>query len=240
MASQLQSILQALYDEEAWPTPDCAACDNQLAAFVDAELAGGGAPTGFPAVAVHLARCSRCQQAYQELRALLRLEQAGELAGELAAPPALARFDFSYLPARPAAAAVPAQPKAWRLDALGRLVIEFSAELLRSLQGPALQPAMLKRDAPAGLLFELAGAVDDLVVRIEAELQRRNPQQMTVEVEVDIPSRGGWPHLAGSIVTLRRGDAVLDQQETDAFGKAVFDAIQVVDLAQIAFEIVTA
>lgn len=234
MASPIASILHALYDEDAWPTPDCAACDSQLAAFVDRELASGDAPARFPAVVAHLAQCNRCQQAYQELRALLRLERTGELV----APPAPASFDFSYLPLRPAAMAVTsAEPKPWRLDALGRLVIEFSAELLRSLQGPALQPTMLKSDAPAGLRYELGGAVDDLIVRIEAEAQRRNPQQVTIEVEVDIPSRGGWPHLAGSTVTLRRDDGLLDQQETDAFGKAVFEDVSTDDLPQLSFTV---
>lgn len=236
MAPQVQSILQAIFADEGHPTPDCAPCQEQLAAFVDAELAGQPADQRFPAVALHLGQCATCQQAYQELRALLALE----LAGELATPPAPASFDFSYLPGRPAAAAAPAQPKPWRLDALGRLVIEFSAELLRSLPGPALQPALLKSDAPAGLRYELADAVDDLAVRIEAEPQPRNPQRLTVEVEVDIPSRGGWPHLAGSVVALRRGDELLDRQETDPFGKAVFEDVAAADLPQLVFEIAPA
>lgn len=236
MAPPIASILHALYDEATWPTPDCAACDSQLAAFVDAELAGGDAPTRFPAVATHLAQCGGCQQAYQELRAVLRLERSGKLA----APPARASFDFSYLPARSAAASAPAQPRTWRLDALGRLVIEFSAELLHSLQRPVLQPALLKNDAPAGLRYELAGAVDDLAVRIEAEPQRRTPQLVTIEVEVDIPSRGGWPHLAGSVVTLRRGADLIDEHETDPFGKALFDDVPAADLPQIVFEIAPA
>lgn len=231
MAPQVQSILQALFADEDFPTPDCAACQDQLAAFVDAELAGQPAGRRFPAVALHLEQCPACQQAYQELSALLALERAGELA----TPPAPASFDFSYLPSRPAAA--PAQSKPWRLDALGRLVIEFSAELLRSLQGPALQPALLKSDAPVGLRYELANAVDDLAVRIEAEPQRRDPQRLTVEVEVEIPSRGGWPQLAGSVVVLRRGDELLDQQETDPFGKAVFEDVPAAYLPQLVFEI---
>ncbi len=232
MASQVQAILQALFEDEGFATPDCASCQEQLAAYVDAELAGQPAAARFPTAAAHLGQCGACQQAYHELKALLTLERSGELA----APPVPPTFDFGYLPSRPRPAVQPAS-RPWRLDALGRLVIEFSAELLRSLQGPALQPAMLKGDTPAGLLFELAGAVDDLVVRIEAELQRRNPQQMTIEVEVDIPSRGGWPHLAGSTVTLRRGDVVLDQQETDAFGKAMFEDVSAQDLPQLSFTV---
>lgn len=234
MASQIASILHALYEEDSWPTPDCPTCDSQLAAFVDAELAGAAVEARFPAVAAHLAHCSYCQQAHQELHALLRLERAEKLA----VPSAPASFNFSYLPSRLPAAAAPAQPKPWRLDALGRLVIEFTAELLRNLPGPALQPAMLKGDAPpAGLRYVLADAVEDLAVRIEVEPQRRNPQRLTIEVEVDIPSRGGWPHLAGNVVTLRRGAELIDKQETDSFGKALFDGVPAADLPQLVFEI---
>ena len=43
----------------------------------------------------------------------------------------------------------PPDSPAWRLDALGRLVIQFSADLLRSLAAPALQPGYLKGDAPS-------------------------------------------------------------------------------------------
>ena len=233
MASQVRSILRALFDDDDLPTPGCAPCQEQLAALVEAELAGQPAGAAFPTVDAHLGQCAACQRAYQELKALLALQQAGQLE----APPVPPTFDFGYLPARPASQA--AQPAAhpWRLDELGRLVIQFTAGLLAGLQGPAWQPATLKGDAVAGLRYELAGAVDDLAVRIEVEPQRRDPQRVTVEVEVDIPSRGGWPHLAGSAVTLRRGDEVLDQQETDPFGKAVFEDVPAADLALLSFTI---
>lgn len=233
MASQVQSILQALFEDEGFPTPNCAPCQEQLAAYVDAELAGQPAGTRFPAVAAHLDQCAACQQAYLELKALLALERSGELA----APPVAAGFDFGYLPPRMAPS--PARPagRPWRLDELGRLVIQWTADLLASLQGPALQPALLKGSAQAGLRYELVDAVDNLAVRIEAEPLRGDPQRMAVEVDVDIPSRGGWPHLAGSIVTLRRGDVVLDQQETDAFGKAVFENVSAQDLPQLSFTV---
>ena len=233
MTTQVHAILQALFAEDTPASADCAWCAYQLAAFVDVELTSNDAQVRFPAVAAHLDQCLSCQQAYQELLALLALEHAGELV----APPVAPTFDFAYLPQRPAPR--PAQPSArpWRLDDLGRLVIQFTAELLAGLQGPALQPAFLKSDTPAALTYELTDAADDLHVRIEAESQRRNPQQMTIEVAVDIPSRGGWPHLAGSIVTLQRGDELLDQQETDSFGKVVFEDVSATDLPQLSFTV---
>jgi hypothetical protein len=225
--------LQALFEDEDFATPDCAPCQEQLAAYVDAELAGQPARKRFPAVAAHLDQCAACQQAYQELKALLALERSGELA----APPVAPVFDFGYLPPQPARPTAQPAARPWRLDELGRLIIQFTADLLASLQGPALQPAMLKSGARVGLRYELAGELQDLRVRIEAEPQRDDPQRMAVEVEVDIPSRGGWPHLAGTVVTLRRGDDLLDQQETDAFGKAVFEDVLPEDLPLLVFEI---
>ena len=78
-------------------------------------------------------------------------------------------------------------------------------------------------------------------MRISAEAQRRDPQLLTLEVAVDIPSRGGWPNLAGSAVILRRGpDELIDEQETDAFGKVTFEDVRVEDLPLLVFEIAVA
>ena len=233
MASQVQTILHALFEDEDIVTPDCAPCQQQLAAYIDAELAGLPADARFPAVAAHLDQCSACQQAYQELKVLLALERSGELA----APPVAPAFDFGYLPPRPARLSPQPASRSWRLDELGRLVIQFTADLLASLQGPALQPAMLKSGAPAGLRYELTDELDDLRVCIEAEPQWGDPQRMAVEVEVDIPSRGGWPHLAGNLVTLRSGADLIDEQETDAFGKVVFENVPAVDLPRLSIAV---
>lgn len=217
MTSHTQSILRALFEEEALPTPDCGPCQDQLAAYIDAELSGSDAAATFPSVFAHLVECATCSAAYDELAALLALEHSGKLA----APPVTAKFNFTFLPAP---AAQPTSPF-WRLDSLGRLIVQFSEELVRSLQGPALQPSYLKGDAPQPLTIAVDDEVDDLAVRISAEPARRNVQLYGVEVDVDIPSRGGWPNLAGSVVTLSIEDAEFDRQETDAFGKALFENV---------------
>ncbi len=130
MKSRSYSILQALFEDDAFPTVDCRVCQDQLSAYVDAELAGDDAAAAFPTVQTHLAGCATCQLARDELKTLLAQEQSGELAP----PPLAATFDFSYLPARtPVAPPSEPQPASqpWRLDALGRLVIQFTADLLR-------------------------------------------------------------------------------------------------------------
>ena len=124
------------------------------------------------------------------------------------------------------------------MNALGRLVIQFSADLLSALQPPALQPGYLKGNAPSSLSYALTDQIDDLNVRIHVEASRRDPQTATLEVEVDIPSHGGWPNLAGSAVILRRGpDELIDEQETDAFGKVSFEDVRAEDLPLLVFEI---
>ena len=156
----------------------------------------------------------RAGRSSRELRSLF----ASERQGRFEQPPTPGEFDFGYLqigpffgersnltvrpdePARP--------PKPWRLDTLGRLVIQFSADLLRSLAAPDFAASYLKGDVPASLNYALTGQLDDLNVRINVEPSRRDPQQTSVEVEVDIPSRGGWPNLAGNTVLCARCRAV--------------------------------
>lgn len=230
--SKTKSILHAVFDDTTLPDT-CAVCRDSLAAYVDAELDGQPAAGLFPAVAAHLAACADCPQEYAELKQLL----ASARHGQLEQPPVGAVFDFAYLPAAPK---TPAR-QAWRLDELGRLVIQFSADLLRGLQGPAWQPGYLKREAAPAYRYELAGENDDLNVHITAGPAGRDPQVLTVEVDVDIPSRGGWPNLAGSTVTLRRADgSVVEVQETDAFGKVVFEDVPVADLLEVVFEVAVA
>ena len=218
-----RSILQSLLDETAFPTADCRACQDLLSAYVDAELNGSDAASAFPTVHEHLAGCTTCGPIYAELKALLALEQSEELV----MPPVAATFDFSYLPQPATMPESEPQPSGqpWRLDALGRLIIQFSADLLRTLQGPALQPSYLKGDASRPLTYALTGALDDLDVRINAEPARNDPSGYDVEVEVDLPSRGGWPNLAGSVVTLFVDEGEFDRQETDAFGKTLFEGV---------------
>ena len=224
MTSQIESILRVLFDEdEALPFPDCAPCQDQLTAYIDAQLAGADAAAAFPDVSAHLAGCATCSRVHDELAALLALEQSDQLA----APPVPAAFDFSYLPTPAVQQDPTARPavRPWRVDAVGRLIVQFSAELLRSLQGPALQPSYLKSDMPRALTWEIEGEVDDLTVRVNAEASRRDPQAVDVEVEVEVPSRGGWPNLAGSIVALSVEENEFGQEETDAFGKALFEGV---------------
>jgi hypothetical protein len=229
MSDPISAILGALFGEDDFPTPYCAECRNQLGAYVEAGLAGLDAAARFPAVGAHLAACADCRQAHDELRALLSMP--------LAEPPVRPHFDFSYLPAATIAEEATARP--WRLDALGRLIIQFSADLLRGLQGPALQPSYLKGAAAEPVEYALPAPVGGLNVHIRAEPDRRDPGRLHVAVEVAVAGRS-WPDLAGSVVSLARGGEELEKQETDAFGVAVFEDVPAEALPELRFEIGTA
>lgn len=234
--SKTKAILQAVFDE-APPTSACPDCQANLSAYVEAELDGQPAASLYPAVAEHLATCVACAAEYHDLVSLLTLERRGMFEQ----PPRPAAFDFGYLPPPPATS--PAQPagRPWRLDALGRLVVQFSADLVRSLQRPALQPAYLKSGTEGGFEWTLVEGLDDLQVSIHAEPQARQPERVDLTVNVDIPSRGGWPNLAGSIVTLRReAGELVEVQETDAFGQAAFVGVTAEDLSSLVVEITPA
>jgi hypothetical protein len=85
--------------------------------------------------------------------------------------------------------------------------------------------------------LSLKEAVEDLEVTITAEEMQADPTRCTVIVKVNVPSRGGWPNLAGTEVMLKRGQLELDTQTSDAYGEVVFEGIATDDLAHLVFEI---
>jgi hypothetical protein len=218
----------------AWATDEedkltCQECQELLAEYVQAEAEEQSDAPEWRPLAWHLATCPHCSQEHAELADLLALAW-GKAGVE---PPDYPAPDLSFLRAERQAG-----KNHWRLDELGRLIIEFSAELLRALQPPTLQPAYATTKAQSPrTLCQFSLKTQDLEVAIAAEEQRGDPAHCTVSVEVNIPSRGGWPQLAGTEVTLRRDELQLQTQRTDAFGKALFEGIASDDLARLIFEI---
>lgn len=228
MNTSISAVLQSIFADDEPLTPACAACHADLAAYVEADLGGEDAAADFPDVHRHLRQCQDCGQAAAELRTLYALEQGAELEQ----PPVPGQFDFSYLPPAPAPETEP-DPNFWRLDELGRLIIEFSETLLRGLQ-PPLQPGYLKSapaDAPAHFVLSLGDDLDDLAVSIETV--QTDAELAALTVAVDIPSRGGWPHLAGIEVTVGKAADVIATEVTDAFGHALFPGIPLADLPRL-------
>jgi hypothetical protein len=230
--SRVGHLIRALTtDEEDLLT--CQEFQELLPDYLQAEAEGWTHERRWRPVAFHLETCPHCSAEYATLSDLIELAY-GERGEE---PPHYPTPDLSFL--RPEPFKIP-----WRLDELvGCLIIEFSAELLRALQSPAYKPAYaragLKSEKSSRTLCKLSlkEAVEDLEVAITAEETRDDPSRCIVIVEVNIPSRGGWPHLADTEVVLKRDKRELETQRTDAFGEAVFEGIATNDLAHLVFEI---
>ena len=206
----------------------CQVCQERLPEYAT-DVAAGQAGGKWRAIALHLALCPHCAAEYDELMELLAQAQ-GEQGAEPSSYPVL---DMSFLN--------PTTSRPWRMEGIGRLVIEFTSELLAGLRmsGPALTPVGLKTDALATELrpFTLIGEVEDEDVTITIEPARGESARCTVIVQVDIPSRGGWPNLGGTLVILRRGAVTLGSQMTDDLGNAVFERVAADGLAELVFVI---
>ncbi len=215
----------------------CQECQELLPAYIQAEMDGYAHEEQWRPVVLHLEACSHCSEVYAALTDLMRLAY-GDTGVE---PP---HYPSPALPFLQAGENAPRPPDVnWRLDEWGRLIIRFSAELMRTLQSTAYRPAYavagLKSAEGQRILCQLSlkEAVEDLEVTITVEEARDAPTNCTIIVTVNIPSRGGWPNLAGTRVTLKRGEEELETQWTDAFGKAVFGSISTDDLQHLMFEI---
>jgi hypothetical protein len=238
---QQSRILRTLLENDALLESTCRPYeDHILLEYINAELNDQDAATLYPAFRAHLDQSPECWQEYIEVKQLLLLEQTGQLVE----PPVTGTFDFSFL-TKASAQVQDVKPlfaaSFWRLDVVGRLIIEFSTELLRTLQPPARQLAYAAERAEQGarIRYQLAleQGLEDLSVTITARDAVTQPDLYTLVVEANIPSRGGWPHLADTEVTLKRSDQILEQQHTDAFGKAVFSNVFASDLAHLIIEI---
>lgn len=190
---------------------DCAACEPQLPEFLAARAAGEADQPAWDSVRQHLAGCAHCAAVLRDLEALYELAEAPALT-----PVPAPRLDFL----RPA----PAPP--WRLDNLGTLLVDLARALRPALESPA----GLKRGGGTTLEEgELRDALPDLELRLALEEQGGEARRR-LRVTVHIPSRGGWPNLAGSEVVLRRGEEELDSQLTDSFGTVVFADLEAATL----------
>jgi hypothetical protein len=217
----------------------CDECGDQLGAYIDMELDGQDPASQLLDVSQHLQHCPDCRREYLEARDILEMDRRRELVE----PPSYPTFDLSFLESQVAKPPATSPKPHWRWDQLGRLIIEFSAELLRALRLPTYRPAYagarLKSERSSRILCQLSlkEAVEDLEVTITAEEMRADPAHCTVIVAVNIPSREGWPNLAGTEVMLKRGELELNTQTTDAYGEVVFEGIATDDLAHLVFEI---
>ena len=234
--NRMRHLIRALTTDEE-DSLTCQECQDLLPDYLQAKREGQAHERRWRPVAFHLETCPHCSAAVATLSDLIELAY-GERGEE---PPQYPVPVLSFLPQRDR----PVRPGTvrWRLDELGHLIIEFSTELVRVFQAPAYRPAYAMAGVKSGKAsrtlcqLSLREAIEDLEVTITAEETRGDPVRCTVIVEVNIPSRGGWPNLADTEVALKRDERELETQLTDAFGKAVFEGIATDDLPHLVFEI---
>ena len=206
-----------------------------LYAYIEAELDELNAALMFPEVHRDLAHSSALQEAHRELSELLTMEREDRLIE----PPITPSFDFSYLQQQAAPSAL--LENSWNLDRVGRLVIEFTTELLQSIRPLDLQTSLVKSNQGANVNnmyhYILKDQVDNLNVEIGVKPHQDNPQQCHVAAWVGIPSREGWPNWKNSRVEMKMEQEVLQSQLTDAFGRVLFDPVELANLPRLTFEV---
>lgn len=213
----------------------CAEAPEQLYAYIEAELEELNAALMFPDIHRGLASNRALQNSYAELRELLVMAREDRLVE----PPFIPTFDFSYLQQQPTPEVL--VKNSWSFDHIGRLVIEFTSELLQVIRPLDLQPAMVKsmHDSNSDKMYhyKLEQQVEDLNVEIGVKPDRTNPSNCHVAAWIAIPSLEGWPNWKNSLVVMKIGDEKLQSQATDAFGRVLFDPIEMALLPQLTFEV---
>ncbi|MCB8950356.1 MAG: hypothetical protein H6653_20295 [Ardenticatenaceae bacterium] len=207
----------------------CGECEMQLPQYIQVAGTELGTTTRWQPVRHHLATCPHCATAYTELADLLTLVAETDVA---TLPTAYPTPDLSFLqPKRP-----------WQFNKLGQLVIQLTREWLQDWQAanprPALAGTHLKRGREPQPLGELTitEAAPDLQVQLVLE-QVPEVNHGTLIVTATLPSRGGWPHQAGTEIEVAIGQHFWQRQETDAFGKAVFAKIPLAQIHELAITI---
>lgn len=173
-------------------------------------------------ITTHLATCPHCAAIYAEL---VTMDDHAWDDPQIPAPAPRPRLAF--LRREP-------EPPPWRYQP-GRLQIQLAA-LFGPLAHTPAAPAGVRAQAPAGTARELRlpeTVAADLRVTVTCQPMLDRPDRCAIVIRVEIPSRGGWPHLKGTRVTLQRGEAPLGELETDAFGTVVFPNLAVADLAEL-------
>lgn len=196
----------------------CAAIRELFPGYA-AKAALGHPPEDYPRVTAHLAICPACRADLAELIELVGPAYTGAIEPAARYP----RADLSFL-RQPAAHARP-----WSIDALGRLLIEFSEALLDILRGP-----QLAGDLRGQLLYRYVqdpDSVHDLNVTIEAFAEDLAGGLGRVRVLVDRPSRDPLDQ-SGSRVELR-ADGEAWQDETDDSGCVDFSPIPLAALPRL-------
>lgn len=201
----------------------CAEGEELLPAYLGAIALGQPEAPAWADLRVHLAGCPACSAALADL-AELRALADGTLGAEPPAYPAPRRQTQS--PGRPA----------WRIDELGRLLVELGRALIPTAPGAAVA-GLKAAPGPTTVAEATVGeALPDLELHIAVE-GRPESERRALVVTVSIPSRGGWPNLGGSEVALLHEGGEVARATTDAFGTAAFPDLDAGALAGLSLAV---
>ncbi len=242
----VQTLLQFVFEadeSESTINPDC---QHLLHAYIEVELAGENGAEQYPQVHNCIETDPTFRQSYEELKELLHLEQQGTFVE----PPIPGNFDRDFLES-----GAPQEHKRyqlqWYLNELGHLIVHLTGQLIDSAKESVeqVQASLANQPRPvlAGELrstlsqlpqFSLKGVVDDMEVQIQAKEIKDDATACQIKVQVNIPSRGGWPNLGKISVALRQGEQDLGTRLTNAFGIVTFPPVELKALDYLVFEIV--
>ena len=248
----LEAALDALYGQQH----DCAAqeglninpiSEEEIATYIDAELDQQDVLLQYPRIYAHLAHCASCRAEYEELKTLFALQRQQDASHPAATsvPTLVPTPAINYHFLKSAKPEESSAQSPWRLEELGSVIIAFTQQLLDSLAPPTQHLAYAKEApgaSPKTLLEYHLDEIEDLEVKISgkqtAKQQTAKQQDVcSLAVSVNIPSRGGWPNLVGTDVTLSRDGEVLSTGQTDAFGNIIFHNIATEHLPTLEFKI---
>ena len=241
----LRQILVTEDAEDRVPAQDapCHIEQYELPGYIEMEFNGEDPVSRYPTLHARLADCEQCQTAYTEIKELLLMEQTGVMVD----PPSSAQFDLSYLQHSSAQETEHSSVESikeritdgvkWHLSAAGRMWVQLSDHLMANSTSLDIQPAFTKSSGAELFKISSQNLAPDMVITVTGRELQNRPEQCSLAVDVDIPSRGGWPNLAGAEVVLTIEAETVDSKLTDAFGGCLFDGIEKRDLPRVRLQI---
>lgn len=214
----------------------CAACEQALDAYVEAQFAGRLQFDDWSVISAHLDTCIRCSEVYALCYELRLAESLGPV------PALIPTFALDFL----APAETSAVPVATSLRDLLREAVTTSGERLRVQLSQTLLALVPPPTAPLGGLRSAGEQIPvyELVVEDEGPFERvrlivypqsNQPEQRSLHIQVEMSGRS-WPDLADMAVRLDT-DGERQESVTDAWGEVVFDHVPVDAVPGLAVEI---
>lgn len=240
---EIERLLQFVFEDEASTTAVPDECQHLLHAYVETELAGGNAAIQFPSVQACLETMPAFREAYEELKAFLEMEQAGLLADPGTLPGLDEAFLRELLEEETAVSSPPHPAPLWHFNKLGQLMIQLAdyfhqaaAEYRPTSPSPTDRLAGALRSAAEGPSFVL-NDVEDHEIKVQLVSLDQVREEGSLEVTVNIPSRGGWPNLGETAVSLHTPTSPSRTRLTDPAGRVLFRNVPLADLNDLTIEI---